>query len=362
MTTTEDARTWARRIVEETLVEAGLVAPSETSGAIPQDDGPPPPPSLARQAAHRIVEAVQREHEAVAASQAPSDAAVDDAEVDDVDADPAEPHEAEVASNGHQRSDDSEAANRARRIVAEVVAAEEAKRAAEEADRAKRAAEQAEQARQAEEAAAQTAELVVAPEATAEMPTAPAGRELFTEPSPVTEPQAERRSSTDPELFTEPDADTELDFDPDADPGLAFEPESDTEPEAASPPATPTPSVDLLPAEPTGPPHADLAGPGASGHPDEPTADMVLDHHEAPSPSGRLVDGPPPPPIAMIDGWWQRIRARYRRRQAMAQWAPDATRPPRRTGRWLLVTIIAVAAIALLFPMAVDALRQLVAL
>ncbi len=304
MTTTEDARTWARRIVEETLVEAGFVAPSETSRALPADEGPPPPPSLARQAAHRIVEAVQREHEAAAASRARSSAPpldevaptrIDDAESDAAAVEPAEPHEAEVASNGHHgsRSDDSEAANRARRIVAEVMAAEEA--------------------RQVEEAAARTSELPASSDETAEL----------SAPSEATQ-----------ELSTEPDA--------------------------GGPPPIPTASVDLLPAEPTEP--AGHPEPATQPHPDEPTADLVLDPHEAPAPGGPVVEGPPPPPLALIDGWWQRLRARYRRRQAMAQWAPDAARPPRRTGRWLLVTIVAVAAIALLFPMAVDALRQLVAL
>lgn len=41
---------------------------------------------------------------------------------------------------------------------------------------------------------------------------------------------------------------------------------------------------------------------------------------------------------------------------------PDATRPPKRTGRWLLTTILGAIALALLFPLAVGALMDLVSL
>ena len=61
-------------------------------------------------------------------------------------------------------------------------------------------------------------------------------------------------------------------------------------------------------------------------------------------------------------GGSSRRRIRRQRRQAMREWAPGASPPGPRTGRWLLALILAVAALVILFPLAVDALRRLVAL
>ena len=246
MATTEDARAWARRIVEETLLEAGLVTPLEVS-----QDGPPAPPPLQVQAS-------------------PSDPGV-------------------AASTNGSDADGSDAAARARRIVKEVLAAEAAEAARRSAGAERRAGELG-------SVAARDAELF--------------GDRAVVEASP----------------------------------------HDDAEPTAA-----PTAAVDLLPSEPPPPPPSEADAPEVL---DEPPPE----HHEPPLPGGPAVGGPPPPPLAVVDGWWQTIRERYRRRQAMSEWAPDATRPPRRTGRWLLVTLLALAALALLYPMAVDALRQLVAL
>lgn len=394
MATTDDARARARRIVEETLREAGLVIPLDSPR-----DVPPAPPNPARQAAHRIVEAAQREHEEarrraeqaliavdeppelldvadpapsrspapgparssangsrvrgpasdgggtassdadgsgaddvdVGDGEAPSaDAAssrvdvsgADGSDADGSDADSPEADHGEVGRAGAESSDavvlldvDSDAAARARQIVDEVLAAEAA-----------------EVARRAEAAERRSEELGT---------DADQGPELFADRAGVEPP---------PESDPEPTAEMFEDTEPAVE--LATEPELEFETVVAAPP---TPQVDLLPAEPASPPPTDTAAPQVI---DEPAPEL----DEPPLPGGPAIGGPPPPPLAAVDGWWQTIRERYRRRQAMAEWAPDATRPPRRTGRWLLVTILGLGAIVLLYPMAVDALRQLVAL
>ena len=60
--------------------------------------------------------------------------------------------------------------------------------------------------------------------------------------------------------------------------------------------------------------------------------------------------------------WRQRWDARQQRRRELTGWAPGAGPAPRRTFRWLLVTLLGAGALALLFPLAVEAVRDLVAL
>ena len=254
MVATDDARAWARRIVEEALRDAGLHVPAAGGSSLPVDGAIPAEGARGANGAR-------------------------------------------PAGAGRQPA--SEAAKRARRIVAEVVA-DEKHRLAEE----QRLAEErrlAEEQRLAEAAAAEAAE--------------------------VSDPAPEAEDG----------------------PGTPAEPD------------VPRASVDLLPSSPTEPTEADPE----AFLPDSYVEDVGPDPLTGPPVDDAPVDdapGPPPLPISVVGGWWQRMRARHRRRREMAQWAPDAAPRPRRTGRWLIVTILAVVAIALLFPMAVDALRELVAL
>ena len=267
MVATDDARAWARRIVEEALRDAGLHVPAAGGSSLPVDGAIPGEGARGANGAR-------------------------------------------PAGAGRQPA--SEAAERARRIVAEVVAdekhrlAEEERRLAEEQrlEEERRLVEErrlAEEQRVAEAAAAEAAEV-------------------------------SQRA-----------------------------PESEDGPGTPPTPDVPTASVDLLPSSPTEPaeddPEAFLPDSYVEDVGPDPLAGPPID--DAP---GDDAPGPPPLPVSGVGGWWQRMRARHRRRREMAQWAPDAAPRPRRTGRWLIVTILAVVAIALLFPMAVDALRELVAL
>ena len=106
----------------------------------------------------------------------------------------------------------------------------------------------------------------------------------------------------------------------------------------------PSAQVDLLPE----PPRADpvpLAEPVEVTWPFE-EAEETVELEAAPAPRGPV----------------ERWRERRRLKRLQAQWAEDAAPAPRRTGRWLVATILLIAAIVLLFPLAVEALRDLVAL
>jgi len=256
MVATDDARAWARRIVEEALRDAGLHVPAAGGSSLPVDGAIPADEARGANGAR-------------------------------------------PAGAGRQPA--SEAAERARRIVAEVVA-DEKHRLAEEERRQAEEQRQAEERRQAEEQ--RVAEAAAA------------------EAAEVSQPA----------------------------------PEPEDGPGTPPTPDVPTASVDLLPSSPTEPAEDDPEAFLPDGYVEDVGPDPL---------AGPPIDdapGPPPLPISVVGGWWRRMRARHRRRREMAQWAPDAAPRPRRTGRWLIVTILAVVAIALLFPMAVDALRDLVAL
>lgn len=91
----------------------------------------------------------------------------------------------------------------------------------------------------------------------------------------------------------------------------------------------------------------------------------------APAPEPRPVSEPSPSPSLVLPGRrperagpsiLDRWRSRRRRKRLANQWAPGATPPPRRSWRWLVATVVAAVAIAVLFPLTVAAFRALVAL
>lgn len=127
-----------------------------------------------------------------------------------------------------------------------------------------------------------------------------------------------------------------------------------------SPDAATRPSarIDLLPNDLPTPP-GPQSDPTEPMRPEAPTETMPT----APSPeTDEPLDLAPDVIDAAPESLQERWRQRRRLKRLQAQWAEDATPAPRRTGRWLVVTILLVAAIVLLFPLAVEALRDLVAL
>ena len=78
-------------------------------------------------------------------------------------------------------------------------------------------------------------------------------------------------------------------------------------------------------------------------------------------------DGPPPPPAEALAAAEPVSRPVEEARLAAQPLEDEDTRfidldPPPRTGRWLLTTVIAALALAVLFPLAIAALRQLAAM
>lgn len=138
-------------------------------------------------------------------------------------------------------------------------------------------------------------------------------------------------------------------------------------------PPVPTARVDLLPAvPPAGPPAASPVGPSAQASPEpesvqesvdptsmtQPSPGMETATSSTAGPAGAVPAAGLGSPPSLLDRW----KARRHRKRLAAQWAPGATPAPRRTWRWVLATMVAAIAIAVLFPLTIAAIRSLVAL
>ena len=330
MATTDDARAVARRLVRETLAEAGLAEP---------DTGPPPPLTGAQKIARRLVRETLAERAATAGEpgEEPPAALPPAAAGGEGSEDVAEGEGSEVAAGGEasggavgtvrDASDHgsppptptaalplTDAQRQARRIVADVLEAEEARRAA---------------------AAA--------------------------------EPATDRSSAVDEASSADAvDADQPPTIDGGDDPAAeAAASDQDTAPGEDG--AWPAPQIDLLPPPPTSP--VGVATPAeADPAPQTAFGETAWDLADLPPPGTPMAvaeDEAFPRDLPAVEGpasWRERWRARRRLKRELAQWPEDAPPAPRRTGRWLFVLILILVAIAILFPMAVSALRDLVAL
>jgi hypothetical protein len=320
---TDDARARARRIVEETLAEADAMAPDGPQGP------PPPPPARADGEPRGLSEAESRARRIV----------------DLVLAD-----EQERLADERRQAEERRLAEEARRAEEESLA-EEARRAEEE--------RLAEEGRLAEE------ERLAALPPPARVSTVPV-------PDPVPDPLPDPMPDPVPDPMPDPDPQPPMPPDPQPDPvppdpgpgpdpvppDPAPDPEPMPEPDPAPRPmpfedeaerVVPSASVDLLPA-----PWSQPVGEVLLGTDEDETDDW---HAGVPAVAGHVSAEP-----SVLTIWWEGRRARWRERREMTQWAPDAAPPPRRTGRWLIAAIVAVVALALLIPLAVEALRDLAAL
>jgi len=328
MTNASDAAARARALVREVLAAAGEPDPWGVSGDLGQ---PPAPPSEARRRARRIVDEVVAAADAAARSEEAEAPVVPDAP----------PRDDGEGSGGEASVEDdsgpppppqrprprelTEAQVLARRLVAEALADEADRRAAEEQRR------RDEERREAEERRREEEERRAAEDRRREEERREAEERRQEEERREAEAQRREEERREEERRAEADV-------------------------AATRPSA---QVDLLPDEP--PSEGDdptitltdrsIAEPIEPSDPTEPTAPLDGPTDELPVHASVAQSGP-------VERWRQRRRLK----RLQAEWAPDAAPPPRRTGRWLIATILLVAAIVLLFPLAVDALRDLVAL
>jgi hypothetical protein len=366
-----DAHDAARRIVEEVFGGSG---PAEADDA-PMRDSPSTPPAAAPserevsparlRARELVAEVFDAGGSGVASRSSPAAQPSSTVAATTAAAPAAAPAAARPSGSGASRSGSSRsgaptAAELAgRRIVAEAEAAQQDRAAARAAERAtaERAAQQAEAA---ERAAAQRA---------AEEAEAAAHRERAERARREWLAQAQAQAEAGAQPPPAPGSEEVLFVAPGTDPSTTHEGEAlfDTAPRHEHPELPPSSTADVPgpPPPPQPPLAAETSGEPqpAPGRPED--ASVAHDHPQGHPVALALPDDPPAPQLAarlVSEVLEERAGDPQHGSGPEPVATADTSARASRAGRWILVTVLAAVTLALLFPLAVRAVLQLVSL